>query len=117
MTTLTKKDTLQQLRSPLTVSVALDNLEQINDKCDSTERNILEINSNVKLLQNDSCDDSQSTKFLRARFMSLIDSDKIGDNGTANKNFNSSEATSSNDSSQYPVIDELLPNVPPTDND
>lgn len=95
---LNGKNTTQQLRSPVTDSIALDNLQQINEKCDNMERNLLEIKSDVKILHTDSAIDDPLTQQLRTRFLTRIISD-------ADIN---SDGHTLNDLSRYPVIEELL---------
>lgn len=99
---LIDKDTTHQLRSPVVDSVALDNLQQINEKCDNIEKNLMEVDSNVKILCSDLNIDDQLTQQLRTRFMALIDQTTTGN--TSSTNFN---LPITNNLSQCPVIDEL----------
>lgn len=69
------KNTTQQLCSPVMDSIAIDNLNLINEKCGNIEETLLELNTNVKVLQTDTNDNDQLTQQLRSRFLKLIDAD------------------------------------------
>lgn len=104
------KNTNHHLRSPVTDTIALDNLQQINEKCDNIEKNLLVINSTVQSLHTTSDIEEDSTQQLRNRFMKLINTDVVTntDEYTIDTNSTSNTAASMNDLSQYQVIDELL---------
>lgn len=66
----------QQLCSPLLDSITLENLQSINDKCDTISKNLLELDSNISEFHKNFDSGEQTTQFLRNRFMMLIDVDE-----------------------------------------
>lgn len=62
-----------QMSSPLLDSITLDNLQIIKDKCDQIEKNLLELDSNIKSLHLESDMNEELTQKLRDQFLKLVD--------------------------------------------
>lgn len=104
------KNANHHLRSPVTDTIALDNLQQIHEKCDNMEKNLLVINSTIQSLHTESNIEERSTQQLRNRFMKLINTDTVTDTDefTTDTNSFSTASVSMNDLSHYQVIEDLL---------
>lgn len=70
---INKKTTDHQLSSPLLDSILL--LQTINEKCDSLDKNLIDLDSNVRLLHTNTDFNDNTTQHLRKQYMKLIDSD------------------------------------------
>lgn len=111
----------RQLGSPVLDSITLDNLQMINDKCDNIEKNLRELDLNIKSLHIENNDDGEMTQQLRDRFIKIIDDDNISYTGTGDQNeqtysreeplIDATKQSNSSTTTQFPVIGQRLPNV------
>lgn len=100
---LNNKNPSQQLCSPVTDSIILDNLCGINEKCDNIEKNLVTLDSHVKGLQSE----EQTTQVLRSRYLELIDATTDGNDQPNDVGIQiSNELIYTNDVPRHPTIND-----------